>query len=414
MMIATYIALLQNVWLVLLGMAIIGTIASTVFLGLVLIAARRHRRIAAQAQAAADARDLSEFPRVTVLKPVHGMEPRLEQNLESFFQQDYPNFEIVFGTRTSEDPALRVIEKLRRRYPTVPVRIVLSGQPTWPNAKVFSLNLMIESSGSEYFVISDSDILVREDFLRNVISPLLEPQNGLVTCLYEGVPAEDFWSEMEALGMSVEMPSGVMVADMMEGMQFALGAVMAVRRDALDRIGGIGATAEYYSDDFVLGQLVAQSGYKVVLSHHKVGHVLTTQSFGQTFKTQRRWMQSTRYSRPKGHLGTGLTFSTPFGILGLVAASALGYWPAALGLFAWGYLNRVIQALVVGWGVIRDPSALAWCWLYPMRDLLGFVVWTTSYLGGSSFYWRGEVYRFTPGGRIVPERRRVESASTVA
>jgi len=414
MMIATYIAVLQNVWLVLLGMAIIGTIASTVFLALVLIAARRHRRIATQAQAAADARDLSEFPRVTVLKPVHGMEPRLEQNLESFFQQDYPNFEIVFGTRTSEDPALRVIEKLRRRYPYVPVRIVLSGQPTWPNAKVFSLNLMIESSQSGYFVISDSDILVREDFLRNVISPLLEPQNGLVTCLYEGVPAEDFWSEMEALGMSVEMPSGVMVADMMEGMQFALGAVMAVRRDALDRIGGIGATAEYYSDDFVLGQLVAQSGYKVVLSHHTVGHVLTTQSFGQTFKTQRRWMQSTRYSRPKGHLGTGLTFSTPFGILGLVAAGALGYWPAALGLFTWGYLNRVIQALVVGWGVIRDPSALAWCWLYPMRDLLGFVVWTTSYLGGSSFYWRGEVYRFTPGGRIVPERRRVESASTVA
>ncbi len=407
---ALYIALLTNLWRVLLGVAAIGTVSSTVFLCMVLVATRRHLRIARKAQAEVDARPREVFPPVTVLKPVHGMEPRLEQNLESFFQQDYPNFEIVFGTRTEEDPALRVIERLRRRYPQVAVRVVLSGQPTWPNAKVYSLEKMIASSRNDYFVISDSDVLVRPDFLRNVISPLLEPQNGLVTCLYEGIPAEDFWSEMEALGMSVEFPSGVMVADMMEGMQFALGAVMAVRRDALDKIGGIVATSEYYSDDFVLGNLVAAAGYTVILSHHKVGHVLTAQSFAQTFKTQRRWMQSTRYSRPRGHLGTGLTFSTPFGILGFIAAGALGYWPLAIGLLAWGYLNRVIQALVVGWGVIHDGSALAGSLIYPLRDLLGFVVWTTSYLGGSSFYWRGEVYRFTPGGRIVSERRRVEEA----
>jgi ceramide glucosyltransferase len=410
-MIAT-LNLMVNFWRALLAVAGVGTLASTVFLGMVLVAAIRYRRIAGVALKTAQGRRPSEFPPVTILKPVHGMEPRLEENLESFFVQDYPDFEIVFGTRSGEDPAVNVIEKLKLRYPDVPVRIVYSGQPTWPNAKVFSLSKMIASSRNDFFVISDSDILVKRDFLINVISPLLDASNGLVTCLYEGVPAEDFWSELEALGMSVEMPSGVMVADMMEGMQFALGAVMAVRRDALDKIGGIGATAEYYSDDFVLGHLVAEAGYKVVLSHHQVGHVLTTQTLAQTFKTQRRWMQSTRYSRPKGHLGTGLTFATPFGILGLLSAGALGYWPLGIGILAWSYINRVIQALVVGWCIIGDRSAVGGCLVYPLRDLLGFIVWMTSYIGGSSFYWRGEVYRFTPGGRIVSERRSASAIST--
>lgn len=392
----------------LLGLAIIGTISSTVFLVMALRAASRYKHIAAERQRTANALRADRFPAVTVLKPVHGTEPRLEENLETFFLQDYPHYEIVFGTRNGDDPALIAVEKLRAKYPHIPVRIIYSGHPTWPNAKVFSLDKMIASSTNDYFVITDSDINVRPDFLRNVIAPLLEPANGLVTCLYQGVPAPDVWSRLEALGMSIELPSGVMTADMLEGMKFALGAVMAVRRDALEKIGGIGETKDYYSDDFVLGNLVSErAGMNVILSHHnQVGHVLTAQTFKKTWGTQLRWMQSTRYSRPKGHLGTGLTFSTPFGILGLITAGALGYWPLGIALCAWGYLNRVVQALVVGWGVIRDDRARRDAWLYPLRDLLGFLIWATSYIGGGKFNWRGELYQFTPGGRIVAATRK--------
>jgi ceramide glucosyltransferase len=395
--------------------AAVGTVSSTVFLVMALLASRKFRRQAREWQHRVDETSRSSFPPVTVLKPVHGAEPNLERNLESFFQQDYPGFEIVFGCRTSDDRALLAVERLRVKYPQIQVRVVLSGHPTWPNAKVYSLSKMIASSRNDYFVISDSDINVRPEFLRNVIAPLLEPGNGLVTCMYQGVPAGDFWSRLEALGMSIELPSGVMTANMLEGMKFALGAVMAVRRDALEKIGGIGETKDYYSDDFVLGNLVAErAGMTVVLSHHtRVGHVLTAQTFRQTFKTQLRWMQSTRYSRPKGHLGTGLTFSTPFGILGLISAGALGWWPAGIALCAWGYFNRVVQALAIGWNVIGDRRALTGALLYPLRDLLGFVVWLSSYLGGDTFLWRGELYRFTPGGRIVPATRKAEEAVTV-
>jgi ceramide glucosyltransferase len=382
--------------------AVIGTISSTVFLVLALVAALRHVRMSRQAQASLQ-RDALDLPAVTLLKPVHGAEPRLYENLETFFQQDYPNYEIIFGVRSLNNEALRSVAQLRAKYPHVRSSIVLSGEPQWHNAKVYSLDKMIASTHNAYFIITDSDIRVQPDFIRNIVAPLQDPEVGCVTAMYEGIPAPEFWSTVEALGMSVEMPSGVMLADMLEGMKFALGAVMAVRRDSLRAIGGIRATSEYYSDDFVLGNLIAQAGYRVVLSHVKVGHVLTARSFTRTFGDQLRWMQSTRHSRPKGHFGTGLTFAVPFGILGLMSAGAMGHWTLGWSLFAWAFVNRMIQSAVIGGMVIGDRRALALCWLYPLRDLIGFLTWLGSY-GSSSFEWRGELYRFTAGGRIVAER----------
>jgi ceramide glucosyltransferase len=282
--------------------------------------------------------------------------------------------------------------------------LIVSGPPAWPNAKVFSLDKMIAASSRSYFIISDSDVQVAPDFLRNTIPPLLDPKVGLVTCLYRGIPASDFWSGLEALGLSVEMSSGVMVADMMEGMRFALGPAMAVRRDAIDAIGGIAAVADYYSDDFELGNRIWAKNYRVILSHHIVRNVLTSRSPVRTLGDQLRWMKSTRYSRPAGHAGTGLTYALPFGVLGLIAAGAIGHWSLGIGLLVLACLNRMIQSVVVGWSVARDPRSVRFCWLYPLRDLFGFVAWTLSYTS-RDFYWRGETYRFGKGGRIAPLER---------
>lgn len=391
-------------WRVLLGVALIGIASSTVFLALVVVASWRYRRRALADAASAKSVDPAALPPVSILKPVHGVEERLEENLESFFLQNYPNFEIVFGARSAENDALRVVEKLRRKHPAVRVKVVLSGEPVWPNAKVFSLEKMIAQCSHDYIVISDSDIWVAPDALHNIIPPLLQPATGLVTCMYRGIPSHDFGSGLEALGMSIEMSSGVLVADMLEGMKFALGAIMATRKDVLPSIGGISATKDYYSDDFVLGNLIAAAGYKVVLSHEIVGHVLVPRSLSKTIADQLRWMKSTRFSRPKGHVGSGLTFSVPFGLMALVAAAALGSLRLGIALFAWSVMNRIIQALVVGWGTTRDKRSLILCWLYPLRDLIGFFLWVASFNGGT-FFWRGELYRFEPGGRIVPEHR---------
>jgi len=398
------------VWRALLLLALAGSFTSTIYLAMTLVATSRHLGQASIAQAAARATPTSSMPAVTIFKPVHGIEEQLAANLESFFQQDYPDYEVILGVRDTDNPAAKIAEEVRARHANVPSRLIVSGPPTWPNAKVFALDKMIAATSPSYFVISDSDVRVAPDFLRNTIPPLLDPEVGLVTCMYRGIPASDFWSWLEALGLSVEMSSGVMVADMIEGMRFALGPAMAVRCDALDAIGGIAAVADYYSDDFELGNRIWAKGYKVILSHHIVHNVLTRRSPLRTFGDQLRWMKSTRYSRPAGHAGTSLTYAMPFGILGLIAAAALGRWQIGVDLFALACVNRIIQSIAVGWFVARDPRALWLCWLYPVRDFFGFVAWALSYTS-RKFYWRGETYRFGKGGRIAPLERPAPSSN---
>lgn len=383
-------------------LAVVGVFSSFVFLGMAIVASARYRAWAAKARSAAD--NVADLPPITVLKPLYGTEPRLSENLASFFEQDYPDFEIIFGVRDATDGAIQVVEQLRARYPQVNSRIVVSGPPSWPSAKVFSLEKMLAVTTNKFLVISDSDVLASPDCLRQVVTPLLDPGVGFVTCMYEGIPTSGLWSLLEGLGMSVEMSSGVMVADMMEGMRFALGPVMATRTDVLAAIGGITKAADYYSDDFVLGNLTWAAGYRVVLSQAVVGHVLTPVTLAQSFAHQLRWMQSTRYSRPAGHVGTGLTYAMPFGILALLGGMLAGHYALGLGVFAAAFLNRLIQSLVVGWRTIGDSRARRFCWVYPLRDLLGFMVWAASFVK-NEFSWGGEKYHFEAGGRIVPENR---------
>ena len=396
------------IWRVLLGVSAFGIVSSSIFLFLVLLAVARFKKQSERHRKMVIATSSDKLPPVTIFKPAHGMEARLEENLESFFQQDYPDFEVIIGARSADDPAIVVAEKLRQRYPQIRSRVVTSGPPLWPNAKVYTLDKMIALSRNDYFVISDSDVRVGPDFLRNVVPPLFDRRLGLVSCLYRGDPAGDFWSMLEAIGMSVEMPSGVVVADMLEGIRFALGPAVAFRRDALDAIGGIASTADYYSDDYVLGNKIWAAGYKVIFSHYVIYHVLTPRPLLRTLGDQLRWMKSTRHSRPWGHIGSGLTFAMPFGILGFISGAALGHAKLGLALFTAAFLNRLIQAVAVGWGLLKDPRALRLCWLYPLRDLQGFCVWATSF-ASHNFYWRGETYRFTDDGRIIAQSRQAQA-----
>ncbi len=204
--------------------------------------------------------------------------------------------------------------------------------------------------------------------------------------------------------MSVEMPSGVMVADMVEGgMKFALGAAMAVRRDAIEAMGGIRETADFYSDDFVLGNRIAEAGYTVMLSSYKVGHVLAGQSLRQTFGDQLRWMKSTRFSRPWGHVGSGLTYAVPFGLLALLLgarASRLdGAWRCVCSQSP-GSIACCWPCLWVGASLATgDACGCAGCIRCAICS--GFCTWAASFTS-NRFFWRGEVYEFGTEGRITP------------
>ena len=375
--------------------AVAGLVTSTGYLALVIIAGVRFRRERLRGVAAAP-----EFPPVTVLKPVCGMEPGLEHHLTSFFEQAYPSYEIVFGARSEDDPALELARRISARYPSVPVTIVTTGEPWRPNAKVCSLVKMYEQSLHDYLIVSDSDVKVGPNYIAEVVQPLLDPRNGMVTCLYRGLPTCGLWSKLEALGMSVEMTAGAIVANLLEGMKFALGPTMAIRRDALDAIGGFEPLADFCSDDYVLGRNVVESGRNVVMSHHVIDHVVINRKFVSSMQHQIRWMKSTRCSRRAGHAGTALIFAMPFGLLGLLGSAMLHQWALGVGFFAAAYLNRVALALVAGWGVVNDRRALQSAWLYPLRDLMGFLFWCSSYTG-RTIVWREDRYRLEECGRMV-------------
>ncbi len=381
---------------VLLALSMGGLLTSTIFVLLALLAAWRFARKGAQERSAAQ----SELPAAVLMKPVHGPEPRLRESLETFFLQDYPRFEILFGARDAEDPALQVVGELMRKHPQVRARTVLSGEPPWPNPKVYSLQKMLEQTDCEYLVISDSDVEVAPNYLRQIIAPLLDSKVGCVTCIYRGLPVGGPWALLEALGMSVEMTSGVLVADLLEGMKFALGPTMATRRAVLQKIGGFPALRDYHSDDYLFGNLIAAAGYRVVVPREAINHVVLNRALRASLAHQLRWMKSTRFSRPKGHLGMGITFAMPFGILGLFAAGSLGHWALGGALLGIAFLNRVVQSAAIGWGIARDSRALRFAWAYPLRDLVAFFLWIASYTG-THMRWRGERYRFDPQGRIV-------------
>ncbi|HZP16594.1 MAG TPA: glycosyltransferase, partial [Terriglobales bacterium] len=216
-----------------------------------------------------------------------------------------------------------------------------------------------------------------------------------------GIPTGAFWSRLEGLAMSVEMTSGVLVADMLEGMRFALGPTMAIRRDALEKIGGIRVLGDYHSDDFVIGKLVHEAGYRVVISHYLVEHMVLNRTMLRSLQHQARWQRSARYARQWGHIGSGITFAMPFGILALIAGLASGRPALGAEFLAFAALGRMIQAIAVGWFVVRDPECLRFFWLYPLRDLEGFLLWASSFFG-RTIVWRGERYGLVAGGRIVP------------
>ena len=316
---------------VLLGVGLIGTASSTVFLALALLGTRKFHREAARQRRVADTAG-DRLPPVSLLKTIHNVEPQLEANLESFFVQDYPQFEILFAVDNEQDSALPIARKLCEKYSGVPSRVLITGKAPWPNPVASSLFRMAEVAQHDILVTSDSDVLVDANYLRAVVSPFLDSGNSMVTCLYRGLNAGGFWSLVDAIGMSVEMTAGVLVANLLEGMKFGLGPTIAVRKQALKGIGGYELLAQYGPNDFVIGNLIAERGETVVLSNYIISHVAPPMSLAKMWQRHVRWAIGTRYSRPKGHFGTGLVFAVPYGLFGLAGASLL-HRPA-VGCFA--------------------------------------------------------------------------------
>jgi len=333
-------------------------------------------------------------PPVTVLKPLRGAEPGLYENLRSFCEQDYPEFQVVFGVRDPQDPAIAVAERVMRDLPGRDLALVVDDRVIGTNLKVSNLANMYGAAKHDLLVIADSDMRVDQSYLGSVVGPLRDPAVGVVTCLYAGRATGGLWAVLGAMFINDWFLPSVLVARSLQPDRFCLGATMAVRREALEAIGGFAALGPYLADDYMLGVFMNRRGLRVALAPCVVENSVWEPDFRTLFTHELRWARTIRTAQPLGHAMSLVTHSlllsgayllvSSLSILGAVVAG--GALVLRLGVH---YTVRASLGL-------REPGR---AWLVPLRDALCFVVWIASFWG-RTVHWGGRKFAVASDGRM--------------
>ncbi len=332
-------------------------------------------------------------PPISLMKPLRGAEPGLAENLRSFFRQDYAEYEVLLAVATPLDAATEIARQVMAEYPHVPSRLLYTGESPEPNGKVFALAAMLREARYELLVMSDSDVRAGRNLLGTMAAEMGEPGVGLVTCLYRASAGESIWTRLEALGLNTEFLGGVLVARLLNGVDFALGPALAIRRETLSQVGGFEELRHYLAEDFVMGNRVARLGQRVVMSRAVIEHRLGSQSFASNLSHRLRWARSTRRSRPAGYVGQLFTYPLPLALLLVVAMPA--WWPALVLTL----MLRAASAAATGYWILRDPLTVQRWYLLPLQDLLSFGAWLGGFFG-SSITWRGRRLKILRDGRF--------------
>jgi ceramide glucosyltransferase len=334
-------------------------------------------------------------PPVTVLKPVHGVDEEAYENFSSFCRQDYPHYQIIFGVLDPNDPVRPIIDQLTHDFSTHHIQLVVNPHRHGANLKVSNLYNMLPAAAHEWLVITDSDIRVTPDYLRQVVPLLQDEAVGLVTCPYRGTRPRSLAAVLEALYMSCDFMPSVLVARRLQAMHFAFGSTLALRCSVLDTIGGFESLADYVADDRELGYRVAQAGYAVCLAPYVVHSVLGKVSFGAMFQRRLRWARTNRVCAPKGWAGAFLMHGTALALLLLLASafSRLGWV-----VFGMTLAMRLLTTFLIAGRYVGDDNLPCFFWLLPLNDGLGLLIWALSWLG-STITWRGTTLRLLRGAK---------------
>lgn len=326
---------------------------------------------------------------ISLLKPLAGLDLGLEANLRTFFEQHYAApWEILFAVRTRDDQAVAVVEQLQREYPQVPSRLIEVGEPPYANAKVWSLDHMMREAQYDLLVMSDSDIRVDQ----NMLAELAQEDFDLTTCPYRAVAGPSLFSRLEAAGLNTEFISGLLVARLVEGgVKFAVGPTIATHKHVIETIGGFNKLKNYLAEDFVMGALAAESGFKVTLSNYVVEHHIGSEPMAKNFAHRLRWNRSTRRSRPAGYVGQIFTNPLPAAMLLWILAPV--WWPLAAATIALRFFTAFYVAKKILHAKI-NPLQLA------LQDWLSLTFWFAGFFG-NTIAWRNRRYRLHADGTFT-------------
>jgi ceramide glucosyltransferase len=339
----------------------------------------------------------SFMPEVSVLKPVRGVDFASYENFRSFCLQDYPKYEILFCVNDLDDAAVPLIRRLAEEFPQRSIRLLSNAPQLGSNHKVNNLALLASQAKFELLVQSDGDVRVGANYLREMAAPFERAEAGVVSCFYRGVTQKNLWAEIEALGVATDFSAGVLVADWMEGVTFALGASVATTKTWLGKIGGYEGLAKVLADDYEIGNRVTKAGGRAMLSREVVETMYPAQTFAEFWAHQMRWARTVRLCRPAAYVGLLFTHGLPLAIAGAIVSRSAA---VALLLTA-GYVGlRLAVAGIVGvWG-LRDKTTRRRWWLLPLRDLLQFAVWVASFFS-NRIIWGDAEFELSANGEMA-------------
>jgi ceramide glucosyltransferase len=334
-------------------------------------------------------------PPVTILKPLKGSGIDLYANLASFCRQDYPEYQIVCGVSDPDDPAIPIVERIRRDFPSRDVVLSIGDRPG-ANRKVASLCHMIQHAKHPVLALSDADVRVRPDYLRRTVAPLAHPRAGMTTCLYRGRGFFGLPSVVESLLINCDFVPMVLTAHFL-GQRNALGASLVFKREALDAMGGFPAIADYLADDNMLGEGVKRAGYTVELLPYVVETILDSTTVADVWRHQVRWARTYRVLQPAGWFASMITHAVTWGVAAVVATggSAIGWTVLATTI---GVRLATLRAIM---RMLRERDTPRHLWMVPLKDLGFTAVWLASWLG-RDVEWSGRTLRVQRDGRMVP------------
>lgn len=347
---------------------------------------------------------LVSAPGVTLLKPLHGAEPRLDDNLGAAVRQEYPGpVQTIFGVARTSDPALAAVARLRRDHPGHDIALVVDPARHGSNAKVSNLMNMAAHARHEVIVLADSDMGVPPSHLARVVAELQRPGVGAVTCLYHGRGDAGFWSRFAAAGISWQFLPGVVVGRALGLAQPCMGATIALRAETLAAIGGFGSLADTLADDHALGVAVAATGRRLAAPPMLLAHGSAEASPGELARRELRANATVREIEPAGFAGSLITHPLP---LALGALAVLGATPAAVATIAVAAVARLAVAIAVDRAAGARTAPLAWL---PARDIVSFALFVASFFA-RSVDWRGARLTLLGRGEVADAAAVLEPA----
>ncbi|MGA9527010.1 MAG: bacteriohopanetetrol glucosamine biosynthesis glycosyltransferase HpnI [Terriglobales bacterium] len=348
-----------------------------------------------------DTRADVQLPPVSILKPLKGVDPEIWQSFCSHAEQEYPEFELIFGVSDVDDPACEVVRRLQSAYPACQIKLIVCQRILGTNVKVSNLAQMVAEARHEVLLLNDSDIRVAPDYLRQIIPPLSDAQVGLVTCLYRGIAAKTPGSRLESLGIATDFVPGILSARLLEGgLHFGLGSTLAFRRDDLASIGGFESIVDYLADDYELGRRISAMGKRVELSAAIVATYLPPYTLGEFWRHQLRWSRTIRDARRWGYAGLLFTFGLPWSLATLVVSRGATW---AWILFAATLAARLVVGIRTASGALHDRQVLKDLVLIPLRDLIAPLIWFAGLIG-NRIRWRGDDFYLKDGQLIKVDR----------